>query len=102
LDAENHREKRSLAELMSCILNAANTEKMSMTGLQPTKTSEKNLSRNQRKRGPPKEFALGKGHERDNRLRALTARLSRAAESGEIFSFGGGQPAPSLIQRRGN
>jgi len=33
LDAENHRQKRSLAELMSCIFNAAaNTEKMSRTG----------------------------------------------------------------------
>ena len=50
MDAENNREKRSLAEFMSCIFNAAaNTEKMSMTGLQPKKSSEKNLSRNQRK-----------------------------------------------------
>jgi hypothetical protein len=58
LDAENPQEKRSLAELMSCIFNAAaNTEKMSMTGLQPKKNSEKNLSRNQRKRGSLKEFA---------------------------------------------
>jgi len=35
LDAENHREKRSLAELTSCIFNAAaNTEKMSRTGFE--------------------------------------------------------------------
>jgi len=39
LDAENHREKRSLAELMSCIFDvAANTEKMSRTGLEPKKS----------------------------------------------------------------
>jgi len=39
LDAENHREKRSFAELMSCIFNAAaNTEKMSRTGLKLKKS----------------------------------------------------------------
>jgi hypothetical protein len=36
LDAKNHREKRSLVGLMSCIFNAAaNTERMSKTGLEP-------------------------------------------------------------------
>jgi hypothetical protein len=39
LEAENHREKRSLVGLMSCIFNAAaNTEKMSRTGLEPKKS----------------------------------------------------------------
>jgi hypothetical protein len=39
LEAENHREKRSLAGLMSCIFNAAaNTEKTSRTGLEPKKS----------------------------------------------------------------
>jgi hypothetical protein len=39
LEAESHREKRSLAGLMSCIFNAAaNTEKMSRTGLEPKKS----------------------------------------------------------------
>jgi len=41
LDSENHREKPSLAGLMSCIFNAAaNTEKMSRTGVR----AEKELS----------------------------------------------------------
>jgi hypothetical protein len=39
LDVENHREKRSLAGLMSCIFDAAaNTEKMLRTGLEPKKS----------------------------------------------------------------
>jgi len=39
LDAENHREKKSLAGLMCCIFNAAaNTEKMSRIGLEPKKS----------------------------------------------------------------
>ena len=45
--------------LISCIFNAAaNTEKMSKTGLEPKKSSGKNLSRNQRKRDPPNAFAM--------------------------------------------
>jgi len=39
VDAENHREERSLTELMSCMFNAAaNTEKMSRTGLELKKS----------------------------------------------------------------
>jgi hypothetical protein len=39
LDSENHREKRSLAGLMSCIFSAAaNTGKMSRTGLELNKS----------------------------------------------------------------
>ena len=57
MDSENHREKRSLAGLMSYIFNAAaNTEKMSRTGLEPKKSWATNLSREQRKRGSPKPF----------------------------------------------
>jgi hypothetical protein len=39
LDAETHREKRSLAGLTSCIFDAAaNTEKMSRTGFELKKS----------------------------------------------------------------
>ncbi len=86
MDAENNREKRSPAEFMSCILNAAaNTEKMSMTGLQPKKSSEKNLSRSQRKRGPPKEFAT--------RLIDFALRINcLASGTGETTDSAAGRP----------
>jgi hypothetical protein len=49
--------RRSLAELMSYIFNAvASTERMSKTGLEPKKSSENNLSWNQRKRNRPRAF----------------------------------------------
>jgi len=57
LDSENHREKRSLAGLMTCIFNAAaNTEKMSRTGESRKELSDE-LSRDRRKQGSPKAFA---------------------------------------------
>jgi hypothetical protein len=55
LGAENYREKKSHAAPMSCIFNAAaNTEEMSRTGSGPKKSLATNLSRDHRKRGPPK------------------------------------------------
>ena len=44
MDSENHREKKSLAGLMSCMFNAAaNTEKMPRTGLEPKKELSEGL-----------------------------------------------------------
>ena len=108
MDAENHREKRSLAELMSCIFNAAgNTEKMSRIGLEPKKSSATNLSRDQRKRGSAKQFVIclnnvqpvkKHGVSQVARARQQIPRVgglaSLAAESGEIFRSEGGGPSP--------
>ena len=115
MDPENHREKRSLGALMSCIFNAAaNTEKMSRIGLEPKKSCAMNLSWDQRKRGSAKQFViclnnvqLVKKHGVSQVARArhqiprLGGLASLAAESGEIFrSEGAGQVRPPLLRRR--
>src|SRR6266478_1282277 len=98
---------------MSYIFNApANTEKMSRTGLEPKKSWATNLSREQRKRGPPKPFVT-RLIDAPPMSKHLVSRVPRARQrtprlDGPVFpsgqdrrdlSFGGGAPVRPLTCR---